>query len=161
MDFSNGKIDGVQVINLKKHLDDRGFLIETFRIDFLPDGLRPQMAYVSFTEPGTARGPHEHKDQTDIFAFIGPGNFKIHLWDNRKESCTFGKRTVLFGGRDNPITVLVPPGVIHAYRNVSKTERGMVLNYPDKLFAGWKKQEPVDEIRHEDNQDDFYKDFIK
>ncbi len=160
MKFCEGNIKEVQVINLHKHVDERGFLIETFRMDTLPEGLRPEMSYVSYTEPGVARGPHEHQEQTDIFAFIGPGNFKIHLWDNRKESANYCTRMILFGGKDNPITVIVPPGVVHAYRNVSRTERGAVLNYPDKLFTGWNRQDAVDEIRHEDNQDEFYRDFV-
>ena len=59
----------------------------------------------------------------------------------------------IFGGEDNPITVIVPPGVVHGYKNISKLERGMVLNFPDKLFMGWDKKEAIDEIRHEDEQD--------
>ena len=159
MQFTKGNIEGVEVIKLEKHVDDRGFLVETIRQDTLPEGLIPEMAYVSITEPGVARGPHEHEDQTDIFSFIGPGNFKITLWDNRSKSGTFRHRMVLFGGQDNPLTLIVPPGVVHAYRNISAAERGTVLNYPNRLYAGRGKKEPVDEIRHEESQDKFYQDF--
>ena len=114
--------------------------METFRADTLPEDLKPVMSYVSYTEPGMGQGPHENKQQTDIFAFLGSGNLKICLWDNRSQSATYGVRTVVFGGKDNPITVIIPPGVVHAYKNISKTERGMVLNYPDKLYAGWNKK---------------------
>ena len=38
--------------------------------------------------------------------------------------------------------------------------RGMVLNYPDRLYKGSGKKEEVDEIRHEDKEDEFYRDFI-
>ncbi|MHA1344662.1 MAG: dTDP-4-dehydrorhamnose 3,5-epimerase family protein, partial [Promethearchaeota archaeon] len=62
---------------------------------------------------------------------------------------------------DNPLQIIVPPGVVHAYRNVSKTTRGMVLNFPDRLYAGWGKKEKVDEIRHEDKEDEFFMDFVK
>jgi len=160
MKFERGTIEGVQVRPLSKYVDERGFLVETFRNDSLPEGLTPVMSYVSYTEPDTARGPHEHEQQTDIFAFLGPGNFKICLWDNRGSSPSFGKKMTLFAGADNPSSVVVPPGVVHAYRNISKTERGMVLNYPDRLFAGRQKKEPVDEIRHEDDKDTFYQDFL-
>jgi dTDP-4-dehydrorhamnose 3,5-epimerase len=54
----------------------------------------------------------------------------------------------------------VPPGVVHGYINISDRD-GMVLNYPDKLYKGWGKKEEVDEIRHEDKEDEFYLDFIK
>jgi len=154
-------IEGVKVVQLVKRVDERGFLVETYRVDSLPRALQPVMSYVSYTEAGVGRGPHEHKSQTDIFAFIGPGNFKIYLWDNRLNSPTYRNKMTIFAGLDNPVTVIIPPGVVHAYRNISKKDHGMVLNYPDKLYAGWGKKEPVDEIRHEDRADEYYRDFIE
>jgi dTDP-4-dehydrorhamnose 3,5-epimerase len=161
MEFTKGNIEGVIVARLVKNVDKRGFLMETFRADTLPQGIRPAMSYVSVTEPGIARGPHEHQAQTDIFAFPGPGTFRIVLWDNREKSPTRGARMTLLGGVDDPIAVIVPPGVVHAYRNTSRTERGMVLNYPDALYAGWGKKEPVDEVRHEVDGDPFFMDFLR
>jgi dTDP-4-dehydrorhamnose 3,5-epimerase len=149
--WNKGQIDGVIVKKLVKHLDRRGFLCETFRLDELPPEIKPVMSYVSYTEPGVARGPHEHRAQTDIFTFIGPGNFLLKLWDNREDSRTRWCCMEIIAGMDNPLTVVVPPGVVHGYKNISPTERGMVLNFPDRLFMGWGKQEAVDEIRHEDN----------
>ena len=160
MNFKRDKIDGVYVVQLVKNVDWRGYLIETFRMDMLPDNIQPQMSYVSYTEPGIARGPHEHNKQTDIFSFIGPGNFKVKLWDNREKSKSFRNVMTYFAGVDNPLLIVVPPGVVHGYRNISRTERGMVLNFPDKLFKGWDKKEEVDEIRHEDQENEFYRDFI-
>lgn len=159
MEFKKGNIEGVQITKLVKYVDERGYLVETFRLDSLPEGLKPEMAYVSYTEPGFGRGPHEHEAQTDVFSFIGPGNFKMYLWDYRKESPTYGNRMIFFGGVDNPLTVTVPPGVVHGYKNISRLERGMVLNFPDKLFAGWDKKEKIDEIRHEDAKDFFFGEF--
>jgi len=161
MEFKKGEIEGVIINKLNKFTDERGFLVETFRIDNLPDDLQPVMSYVSFTRPGIARGPHEHNKQTDIFCFMGPGNFRIKLWDNRKESKTFRYCREIIGGEDNPIRVIVPPGVVHGYKNISQEAYGMVLNYPDKLYRGWDKKKEVDEIRHEDKEDEFYLDFIK
>ena len=161
MNFKKGEIEGVIIEKLIKFSDERGFLIETFRIDNLPKEIRPMMSYISYTKPGITRGPHEHEEQTDIFCFMGPGNFKVKLWDNRKESDNYGNCLEVIGGKDNPIRVVVPPGVVHGYKNISKEEDGMVLNYPDKLYRGWGKKEEVDEIRHEDKEDEFYLDFIK
>lgn len=149
MNWTKGQIEGVVIKKLVKYVDERGFLIETYRLDELPENIKPAMSYVSYTEPGVSRGPHEHEKQTDVFSFIGPGNFLIRLWDNRKNSITYRNFMEVFGGQDNPVTVIVPPAVVHGYKNVSKTERGMVLNFPDRLFMGWGKQELVDEIRHE------------
>jgi dTDP-4-dehydrorhamnose 3,5-epimerase len=161
MEFKKGEIEGVVIEKLIKFSDERGFLVETFRIDSLLDNLQPVMSYVSYTKPGIARGPHEHNKQTDIFCFIGPGNFKIKLWDNRRESKTCGYYMEVIGGEDNPIRVIVPSGVVHGYKNISQEVMGMVLNYPDKLYRGCVRKEEVDEIRHEDKEDEFYLDFIK
>jgi len=160
MNFKKGDIEGVLIKKLTKYTDERGYLVETFREDILPDRLKPAMSYVSFTKPGIARGPHEHLQQTDIFSFIGPGNFKIKLWDNRRESKTYENYMEVIGGEDNPIRVIVPTGVVHGYKNISSEVDGMVLNYPDKLYRGWGRKEEVDEIRHEDEEDEFYLDFV-
>ena len=161
MHFIQGEIEGVIIIKLEKFSDERGFLVETFRIDNLPNNLRPVMSYISYTKPGIVRGPHEHQEQTDLFCFMGPGNFRIKLWDNRQSSKTFSNYTEMIGGKDNPIQVIVPPGVVHGYKNISEDEIGMVLNYPNKLYGGLNKKEKIDEIRYEDKEDEFYLDFIK
>ena len=154
--WTKGQIEGVIIKKLTKHLDRRGFLCETFRVDELPPGLHPVMSYVSYTEPGITRGPHEHEKQTDIFAFIGPANFLLKLWDNRKQSPTRGSFMEIFLGKDNPMTVIIPPGIVHGYKNISATERGMVLNFPDRLYMGQGKKEAVDEIRHEEDQGNIF-----
>jgi len=161
MNFKKGDIEGVLIKKLTKYTDERGYLVETFREDTLPNRLKPAMSYVSFTKPGKARGPHEHLKQTDIFCFIEPGSFKIKLWDNRKNRKTYGNCMEVVGGKDNPVRVIVPPGVVHGYKNISKDEEGMVLNYPDRLYRGRDRKEEIDEIRHEDKEDVFYLDFIK
>lgn len=148
-EWIKGSIDGVIVKKLVKHLDERGYLCETFRSDELPAGLKPTMCYVSFTEPGVVRGPHEHIRQTDIFAFVGPGNFKLRLWDNRSCSPSYKNWMELCAGQDKPMLLVIPPGIVHGYKNISTLERGMVLNFPDQLYMGPGKKEAVDEIRHE------------
>jgi dTDP-4-dehydrorhamnose 3,5-epimerase len=59
-------------------------------------------------------------------------------------------------GKDNPVLVIVPPGVVHAYKNVGEAD-AFVLNFPNQLYAGWGKKEPVDEIRHESDPDSRFK----
>ena len=155
--WKKGQIDGVIIKKLTVHSDARGTLCETFRSDELPPEVKPVMSYISFTEPGVARGPHEHLEQTDIFAFTGPGTFKLILWDNRTASPTYQNWMELYAGKDNMLLMIVPPGVVHGYKNISITERGMVLNYPDRLFMGPGRKEKVDEIRHEDDSSSPFK----
>ena len=138
-------MDGVVVTPLAKLADPRGWLTELFRDDELPPGFDPVMGYISVTHPGVARGPHEHADQSDGFAFVS-GSFQLHLWENRR-----GKpftSAVLEVGEANPVFVIVPPGVVHAYRNVGDSD-AFVLNFPDRLYKGPGKSESADEIRHE------------
>ena len=154
--FKKGKIEGVIVRELVKYIDERGWLTEVFREDELDREHMPVMGYISTTQPGVARGPHEHVDQTDNFGFLGPSNFKVYLWDNRKQSPTFMVRQVVFAGEDGPKSVLIPPGVVHAYKNVSG-KPGMVINFANRLFAGRGKKEKVDEIRHEDDPNTMFR----
>jgi dTDP-4-dehydrorhamnose 3,5-epimerase len=141
-------IEGVEVTALRYFNDARGWLTEVFRNDEL--SVQPAMAYVSQTHPGVARGPHEHRDQTDIFVFMGPSTFRMYLWDNRPDCATHGRTMRFDVGADNPTRVVVPPGVVHAYKNIGPGA-GLVLNCPDQLYAGEGRQEPVDEIRWEDD----------
>ena len=148
MDFHQGSIDGVIWKPLRKYQDGRGWLCELFRHDELPTEFHPAMAYISMTEPGVARGPHEHTDQADFFCFLGPSNFKMYLWDNRPRSNTLLARQIEIVGADNPMALIVPPGVAHAYKNIG-TESGLVFNCPNRLYKGPGRKDPVDEIRHE------------
>lgn len=154
--FIKGKIQDVVVYPLKKFVDERGWLAELFRHDEIMEEFYPAMAYISVTEPLTQRGPHEHVDQADLFCFIGSGNFKLRLWDNRQDSPTFNYIMMLYVGADNPQAVIVPKGVVHAYKNVSTTEKGVVINCPNRLFMGEGKKEEIDEIRHEDDPNTIY-----
>jgi len=138
---------GVTFRSVSRYEDARGWLVELYRDDTLPEGFKPAMGYLSVTKPGVARGPHEHHEQTDGFLFFD-GEYDLHLWENREgEPEAYEVHRV---GRDNPVFVTVPPGVVHAYRNVGEAD-AMVVNVPDKLYAGWGRKEPVDEIRHEND----------
>jgi dTDP-4-dehydrorhamnose 3,5-epimerase len=147
--FRDGPIEGLIWRKLAPWKDDRGWLIELYREDELPAEFHPQMCYVSMTLPGVSRGPHEHIEQADYFAFVGPGEFELHLWDARPASPTRGVRQTARVGQSNPMAVVIPPGVVHAYRNVGEVP-AWVMNLPNRLYKGPGRKEPVDEIRHED-----------
>ena len=150
MSFRTGQIGGVVIRDLSRHSDSRGWLTELFRSDESPKELLPVMGYVSSTEPGIVRGPHEHREQTDHFCFVGPSTFRVYLWDNRKDSPTFGNRIVLEAGAEQPKAMIIPPGVVHAYKNIGKTP-GWIFNLSNRLYAGEGRREEVDEIRHEND----------
>jgi dTDP-4-dehydrorhamnose 3,5-epimerase len=139
-------IDGVIIKKISKNIDDRGWLAEIYRSDEIE--LRPAMSYVSLTRPGVARGPHEHKHQSDCFVFIGPGSFELHLWDRRAGSNTKDEHMEIAAGEDNLVMIIVPPGVVHGYKCVGDKD-GWCINLPNKLYGGQGKKGGVDEIRWE------------
>lgn len=150
-DWKQGEINGCEIHPLRFYGDDRGWLAEFFRCDELAEEMRPRMGYVSLTHPGVARGPHEHVAQTDLFLFFS-GAFRLYLWDMRSDSPSCGYRFREEFGVARPAAILVPPGVVHAYRNVG-AEDAWIVNCPNRLYAGEGKHEPVDEIRYEDQPD--------
>lgn len=149
------RIEDVVIRELNKCPDKRGWLAECFRSDELPKRLLPEMAYVSMTLPGVSRGPHEHFHQTDYFVFFS-SNFQIYLWDNREDSPTYRKKMALKAGKTNPAIIIVPPRIVHAYRNIG-TNCGLVLNFPNRLYAGKGKQSKVDEVRYENDKNSAFK----
>jgi dTDP-4-dehydrorhamnose 3,5-epimerase len=144
MNWRSGSIDGVILRGLSRHDDQRGWLLEGWRDDWRVAS--PKIVYVSSTNEGVARGPHEHREQTDCFSFLG--RFMVRLWDNRPESRTCGNVMTFSAERT---VVVVPPGVVHAYASLGKDQ--LVLNMPDRLYRGAGCTGPVDEIRHEQDPD--------
>ncbi len=144
-------MEGVVLKELKIYEDERGWLGEIIRYD--ETDFRPVMSYISLTKPGQVRGPHEHREQTDYFCFVG--KFRVYLWDNRKNSSTYGKYMKI-DINDKPYIVIIPPGVVHGYKNIGNNN-GYVINLPDRLYGGWGKKESVDEIRYENMADSPFK----
>jgi dTDP-4-dehydrorhamnose 3,5-epimerase len=62
---------------------------------------------------------------------------------------------VLYLGENKPSTLIVPPGIVHAYKNVGG-KNGLVINAANKLFAGKMKKEQIDEIRYENDPDSLF-----
>lgn len=143
------EISGITIKKLGQYKDERGWLAEIYRDD--ETDYRPVMCYVSETNPGVVRGPHEHKFQADCFVFAGPGEFELHLWDRREDSPTKGNYLKMSVGKENPALIIVPPGVVHGYKCVS-SEPAYSINLPDKLYKGKGKAEEVDEIRWEQDE---------
>ncbi len=146
------QIEDVVITKLERFSDKRGWLTEIFRADTLPPDYTPAMCYFSLTKPGLTRGPHEHRRQTDLLYFSASSHFIVYLWDNRPESPSFGRHFRIEADCENQLTILIPPGVVHAYKNIGPVD-GITGNAPDMLYRGAGKAEPIDEIRHEDNLD--------
>lgn len=136
---------GVHIWPLSKYTDGRGWLMELFREDALEDEHLPAMSYVSLTLPGISRGPHVHSKQSDLFCFFS-GEFELHLWVLHAPVI----HELFIVGENEPVAVIVPPGIVHGYKNIGNTP-ALVFNAPNQLYGGMGKKYPIDELRYEDS----------
>ncbi|MBO7393905.1 MAG: dTDP-4-dehydrorhamnose 3,5-epimerase family protein [Abditibacteriota bacterium] len=124
-------IDGVQVKQLKRHADERGFLMEIMRTDYELFNKFAQ-AYVSKNYPGVIRAWHYHKKQEDYWVCLS-GMIKTVIYDCREGSPTYGEVNEFFMGDDNPIMVKIPIGTMHGYKTVG-TQPSLLINFPTELY---------------------------
>ncbi len=54
----------------------------------------------------------------------------------------------LFAGQNNPLAILIPKGIVHAYVNVGEVP-GTIINCPNRLYCGEGRAEAPDDIRYE------------
>jgi dTDP-4-dehydrorhamnose 3,5-epimerase len=124
-------IEGVHVKKLKVIRDERGFLMEMMRSDdkfFEKFG----QLYTSVCNPGYVKGWHWHKKQTDNFAVVC-GMGRVVLYDRRADSKTKGEVNEFEIGKDNPVFVSIPPGVLHGIECIGY-EPCYLVNCPTELY---------------------------
>jgi dTDP-4-dehydrorhamnose 3,5-epimerase len=133
-------IEGVTLKQLRRIVDDRGFIMEILRDDdemFRGFG----QAYISGIFPAIVKAWHYHKLQYDNFCVVG-GNVKVGLYDDREDSPTRGETMGIVIGELNPMVVQIPPLVWHGMAAVGG-EPAMLLNLPTLHYN---REEP-DEYR--------------
>ena len=124
-------IDGVIVKKLKLIPDERGYLMEMLRADD-PFFQKFGQVYLTVAYPGVVKGWHYHKVQTDHFVGVS-GMVKVVLYDNRKESKTYGEVNEFFMGELNPMLLVIPPMVAHGMKGTG-TKPGMIVNCPTEVY---------------------------
>lgn len=139
-------IQGVEIKQLARHADERGFLMELLRSD---DSIFTKFGqcYVSMNYPGVIRAWHWHEKQDDFFVVV-KGMIKVGLYDMREGSPTRGEVGEFYLGDNNNIMLKIPVGVVHGYKTVG-TEPSLLINFPSELYN---PQEP-DEYRFPWNTD--------
>lgn len=121
------RIEGVNIIPLKKIPDERGMILHMLRSDS-PHFTEFGEIYFATAYPGVIKGWHVHKRMTLNYAVL-IGMIKLVLYDNRKESKTYGELQELFIGEDNYTLVQVPPGVINGWKCIG-TKMAYLANCP-------------------------------
>jgi dTDP-4-dehydrorhamnose 3,5-epimerase len=115
-------IEGVLVIPLETHCDDRGYLVEIARRgdDPSPHGVVQrfgQVFLVGDVARGVIRAFHKHLKAWDWFT-IGHGSAKVVLVDDRDNSPSRGEKMTLVIGERNPSLIAVPPDVYHGWMSL-------------------------------------------
>lgn len=124
-------IAGVKMKSLHYIADERGRLLEILRKDdefYIKFG----QVYITTAYPGVIKAWHYHLKQVDFFSVV-KGMAKIVLYDQRKDSTTFGKLDVYFAGDYNPILLVIPPQVVHGFQAVGGRE-AILLNCPSEPY---------------------------
>ncbi|MFH0776195.1 MAG: dTDP-4-dehydrorhamnose 3,5-epimerase family protein [Patescibacteria group bacterium] len=143
-------IAGVQIFEVKKNADDRGFLSELWRQSNLLN-FEPKQMNFTIAHPGVIKAFHFHKQQSDLW-FCTSGNLEAVLFDRRKDSKTFGATMKIPLGEFSSKAVLIPPEVAHGYRVLGNVPAGLIY----LVDAEYDAQNPDEgRIAHDDPEINF------
>ena len=121
-------INGVIVTPLRRIPDDRGKIMHIMKSsdqDFHTFG----EVYCSTVYPGVVKGWHLHKEMTLNYVVL-KGKIKFVLYDDRKDSSTYGETQEIYIGDDNYVRVTVPPFVWNGFMGLG-LEEAFVVNFTD------------------------------
>ncbi|MGQ9584272.1 MAG: dTDP-4-dehydrorhamnose 3,5-epimerase family protein [Anaerolineae bacterium] len=124
-------IEGVRTRKLRLIPDERGFLMEMLRSDW-DEFQKFGQVYITAVYPGVVKGWHYHKVQTDYFICVA-GMAKVVLYDAREGSPTHGEVNEFFLGTQNPMLLVIPPGVMHGFKGISP-EMTLIVNVPTECY---------------------------
>ena len=108
-------IEGIKIVDLKTHKDERGFFKEILRIKKDAKNFDKGQLSHSFVKKNILKAWHAHKYQSQ-WNYVINGAIKVALYDLRKNSTTQHKYFEFYAG-DNyqNIAYFFPPGVLHGY----------------------------------------------
>ena len=107
MNKDMNNISGVEIIKRNVISDDRGKILHMLKVDdnnFKKFG----EIYFSYVYPKKIKAWHIHKKMTLNYV-AAYGKIKLVLYDDRKDSKTFGKIQEIFLSNDNHLLVSIPP----------------------------------------------------
>ena len=136
-------IDGVKIIDLKKITDERGMIFHMLKNTdehFQKFG----EIYFSTVKPKFIKAWHLHKEATLNYVCI-KGKVKLVLFDERKESETFGKYQKLILSPEDYFMVTIPPLVWNGFKGIDQEEsiiaNCMSIPHDEKEMV---RKEPLD-----------------
>ena len=122
--FNETQIEGVYIIDMKKHVDNRGFFMETYkRNDFDSAGFIYDFVQDnhSCSEKGVLRGLHYQREhpQAKLVRAISGEIFDVAV-DLRKNSATYGESVCVYLSGENHRQILIPKGFAHGFMVLSE-----------------------------------------
>ena len=131
-------IGGVEVVELKRFVDDGGTFLELGRLTAGAHaalrGFEVKQVNYSEVDPGVIKAFHLHRHQTDVW-FVPPGDrMLLVLLDARAGSPTENAVRRLILGDGTSRLVRIPPGVAHGVRNIAPA-RGRIVYFVDTHFS--------------------------
>jgi dTDP-4-dehydrorhamnose 3,5-epimerase len=148
-------IEGVEVVPLRRIVDDRGFFLEIYRREanhagtedlarFFRDVDVAQLNFSIVNASDHIKGLHYHLKQKDLWFCPPPSKMKIVLLDCRTQSPTSGQTQVITAGDGNDVFVKIPEGVAHGYRPLTNpcallyiVTKTFDLEDPDEFRIPW------------------------
>lgn len=134
-------IDGVKIKKLKVIPDERGRLMEIFRVSEI--GIKPKQIYMTTAFEGVVKDKdkfHMHKNQTDNMCCI-KGKMKLVLVDTREDSKTKGEINEFEIGEENFCLVTIPRRMLHAFKSLK--DEAFIINCIDHEYD----KKNADELR--------------
>ena len=110
-------IEGVQIIGIKSHDDERGFFREVYKKSAI--NVSARQVSLSLTKPGIIKAFHWHNSQFDIWHLVS-GRALVVLYDIRKNSATAGLTMSFVMDETDPKLIVIPKKVAHGYKALGK-----------------------------------------
>ncbi len=153
-------IEGVELRDIDRYGDDRGYFGEIFRAAAFEGGFA--QSNHSHSKQGVLRGLHFHRRQADLWYLVS-GRAQVALADLRDEVPDPPVQTLILDPAV-PVTLYIPPGVAHGFLALSdldliywvteeydaSDEFGVAWDDPI-LAVPWETKEPLLSRRDQEN----------
>ena len=143
-------IEGIDVKELIKNIDERGFFTELVRDDWKDylKGDKITQLNLSYSYPGIVRAWHRHlRGQNDYFMCVD-GAVKVCAYDDRSDSKTYGEIDEIVLSSERLRIVRIPGILWHGYQTIGP--------YPVKILYSvnllYEYNNPDEERRSWDDQ---------
>jgi dTDP-4-dehydrorhamnose 3,5-epimerase len=132
------RVEGIEIIELARHGDDGGSLVELLRLEAGSaaglDGFELAQVTYACVQPGAVKAFHVHRQQTDVWFVRPEDRLLLVLVDVRDGSPTEDERLRTVLGDGTAALVRIPPGVAHGCRNLGDREASIVY-FTDRPFS--------------------------